>query len=284
MYGAFFLIGLVSALASTGNVIAAAHGPVLYLLNATSGLVIAQQNLGENVTCVVPYGNQFMVATTSAGLTHFVIVANNTFYPVENIVEGNNTSPALVGTSTGCAAYEGYFVAVVKDNGTLKAYFFKLNGTNLVMEKEVKAPEPEVKGGEALVFYGPTGLYVYEGGNFTEITNTTVNDADYMGGVLFYTTNGTLVAYSITAATQLYTWKPAEGKACAVLALTPNEAVVGVKGSNMGVALVVGGNLKVTVGVPNVYMLSKGDGYIAAATSGNLGDGVAVIPLSWLMK
>jgi len=283
MYGAFFLIGLVSALASSGNLIAAGHGPLLYLLNASSGLVVAQQNLGENVTCVVPYGNGFLAATTSAGLTHFVIVTNNTFVPVENVVKGNESTPALTGTSTGCAAYEGYFVAVVRANNTLKAYFFKLNGTNLVMEKEVGAPEPEVRGGEALLFYGPTGLYLYKEGNFTQITNVTVRDADYSGGVVFYVTNGTLVAYSMAANTKLYTWKPVEGKACAVLALTPNVVIVGIKGSNMGLATLEGGNLKITVGLPNVYMLAKGDGYVAAATAGNLGEGVAAVPLSWLM-
>ncbi|NPA84616.1 MAG: hypothetical protein GXO07_01255 [Crenarchaeota archaeon] len=286
MYGAFFLIGMISALASSGNVIAAASGPVLYLLNASSGLVIAQQDLGENVTCVVPYGAEFLAATTSAGLTHFVIIANNTFIPVQNVVEGNETLPALVGTSTGCASYEGYFVSVVESNGTLKAYFFKLNGTDLVKEMELDAPEAKVKGGEVLLFYGPSGLYVYSEGNYTQITNVTVKDADYLGGVLFYAANGTVVAYSMTAESQLYVWKPTQGKACAVLALSPNEVVVGLKNINMGVALLVDGSLKVTVGVPNVYKLSKGDGYVAAATAGggNLGEGVAVIPLSWLMK
>ena len=283
MYGAFFLIGLVSALASSGNLIAAAQGPLLYLLNASSGLVVAQQNLGENVTCVVPYGGGFLVATTAANLTHFVIVTNNTFVPVENVVEGNESVPALTGASTDCAAYEGYFVAVVKVNNTLKAYFFELNGTNLVMDKEVEAPEPKVKGGEALLFYGPTGLYLYKEGNFTQITNVTVKDADYYGGVVFYVTNGTVVAYSAAANTKLYAWRPAEGKACAVLALTPNVVIVGIKGSNMGLATLEGGNLKITVGLPDVYMLSKGDGYVAAATAGNLGKGVAAVPLSWLL-
>jgi hypothetical protein len=281
MYGAFFLIGLVSALAGLNNVFAAAHGATLYLLNASSGLVIAQPNLGENVSCVVPFGNEFMVVTTFAGLTHFVLVMpNGTQVPIQNVVMGNESNPALTGSAIDCAAYEGMLVVTINANGT-KAYFMKLNGTNLVVEKELKAPEPEVKGGEALLFYGPTGLYLYNEGNFTMIANTTVSDADYMGGVVFYASNGKLYAYSVPSATVLYTWTPKKGKVVAVLAITPNEVIVGMKDTNMGLALLVGGKLKITVGVPNVYMVAKGGEYVGAATKGSLGEGVATVPLSW---
>ncbi|HIH89814.1 hypothetical protein [Ignicoccus hospitalis] len=284
MYGAFFLIGLISSLAANGNLVAASQGPLLYLLNATSGLTVAQFDLGENVTCVTSIPGGFLVSTSAENLTHLVLVTNNTYYPIEDIVLGNESYPSVTGTSLDCAYYNGTAVVTVRDEEGLKAYFFKLNGTTATLVKEVNAPAPEVEGGEALLFFGDEGLYLYEGNAVRMITNVTVRDADYTGGIVFYVHNGTLNAFSVTGNVTVFVWTPEKGRACAVLALSPDKAIVGLRGTNMGLVLVENGATKVAVGVPEVYDVARGEGYVAAATAGGLGEGVATVPLEWFLK
>jgi hypothetical protein len=324
-YGAFFLIGLVSALAGLNSTFAAAHGTVVYLLNATSGLVANQVDLGEHVTCLVPYNGAFVAVTTFANLTHIVYVyPNGTQVPITNItfkeyrtivvkvpinvtanatatnttnVTATNTtvtyknvtkvvpvytsSTAITGTAEDCALYEGNLVVSVSQNGT-KLYFVKLEGDKAEVEKEVSAPAAMLAADEALVVYGKGGLYLYKEGNFTELCSAPITAAATMGNVVYYITNNTVYAKDIITGNTVFKWTPETGNATAVQPLSAEYVAVGLEGAKLGIVVLEGGVAKVSIGVPDVYMLAKSRSYLAAATTG-MGEGVAIIPLSWFL-
>ncbi len=291
MQGTFFALGiLLATLAGHGPLFLAGHGSVVYLLNATSGLVASQQDLGERVVCAVPMDQGFVVATTANGITHLVyFFYNGTYVPVTNIVMGNESTPSLTGTATDCAPYEEY-VALVLTNGTsYKLYVLKVTPAEAVVEEEAKAEEPNVAGGMVLVNYGNEGLYVFTNGTFVELVEGKVEDAATTENNVFYVANNTLYMIQVKPPhARAMLWKP-QGNITitSVVALSDNRVVVGLDKTSLGVEMLVirGGKAypKVSVGVPNVYMLALSDEYLGAATKGTeaLTPGVALIPLSW---
>ncbi len=291
MQGTFFALGIVIAtLAGHGSLFLAGHGTVAYLLNATSGLVTSQQDLGEKVVCAVPMTQGFVVATTANGITHLVyFFYNGTYVPITNIVMGNESEPSLVGTAEDCAPYEGY-LALTLTNGThIKLYIMKVTPAEADVEKEVLAEEPYLAGGKVLVNYGKEGLYLYEGGKFVELAEGNVKAASTSANFVFYVMDNTLYMVQVKAPyARAMLWRP-QGNITitSVIALSDNKVVVGLNNTSLGVEMLVvkggKGYPKVSVGVPNVYMLAKSDEYVGAATYGNggLSAGVALVPMDW---
>lgn len=291
MQGTFFALGiLLASLAGHGSLFLAGHGTMVYLLNATSGLVASQQDLGERVVCAVPASQGFVVATTANGITHIVyFFYNGTYVPITNIMIGNESMPSLTGTATDCAPYEGY-VALVLTNGTsYKLYVLKVTPAEAMVEEEAKAMEPSVSGGMILVNYGNEGLYVFTNGKFVELVEGKIKAAATAENNVFYVANNTLYMVQVKPPhARAMLWKP-QGNITitSVLALSDNKVVVGLDKTTLGVEMLVvkGGKAypKVSVGVPNVYMLALSKEYVGAATKGgqNLSPGVALVPISW---
>jgi len=286
LFGTFFPVGLVAMLLGLGNNFLAINGNVAFLLNTATG-TFYQVALPSTVLCATPYEGQVLVLLQNGGASSFALITQQgKVVSLKGEVDGKALS---------CSAYKELVAVSYLENGKLKVSYYVVNAKKGTVTKSVELPAPSdadevLLGPTYTAIYGKGGLYVYKGGKPVKVCGKPVVTAsakdDMVAAVL--STNAVMLM-EMPSGKKVTTIVPARGTVTDALIVKAagenSEVLVGLKGTNKGLALYKGSKEVLSIGLQNVLKLSRNGKYVGAIVDDpNLGKGVAAVPAAWFMK
>ncbi len=290
-YGVFYpLVALILGLAGIKGTVGVAYNQTLLMLNLATGLPSATLDLGAPVACAVAVNNTVYAIVNYLGTVKVLKVEGTTFTQVDLKV-GNSTLTSLSGEALQglCDSLGNTMTFVYKEGNETYVVVGKVENDYIAISEykvENVPNDVDVCLDQVHVLVASThGVYVLGPEGEKTISGVPAKKADVNYGMLvFVTPDNEVFAYELTEQGPKPAWSyVADNPVQDVVIIGENAVALALKADN-GILVLKNGQPSVSVGVPNVYKLSLGPDYIAAATSGseNYPAGVAVVPLAWL--